>query len=99
MKRFLAYVTESLLGVVISTRKASMPSGYKLPDLFEALRYGEVPWYHRAFEAVIGYLGKSAKRAHPKRDARTGRSRLGLKPLFQLSVQQELKNCEQPAAA
>ena len=58
MKRFLAYVTESLLGVVISTRKASMPSGYKLPDLFEALRYGNGSWSRHAFEAMITYLGK-----------------------------------------
>ncbi len=99
IKRFLAYVAENLLEVVISTRKASMPSGYKLPDLFEALRDGDGPWYRRAFEAMIRYLGENAKRAHPKRDARTGRSRLGLKPMFQLPNQQELKDSEQPAAA
>ena len=99
-KRFLAHAAEHLLEVVISTRKASMPSAYDLPELFRALRYGEGPWYRRAFEAMIAYLGKNAKRAHPKRDDRTGRSRLGLKPLFQLSAQQGLKdNCEQPAAA
>ncbi len=99
IKRFLAHAAERLLEVVISTRKASMPSGYKLPDLFEALREGDGPWYRRALEAMIRYLGKNAKRAHPKRDARTGRSRLGLKPLFQLPEQQECKGCEQPAAA
>ena len=99
IKRFLAYVAGNLLEVVISTRKVSMPSGYKLPDLFEALRYGDGPWYRRAFEAMITYLGKNAKRAHPKRDARTGRSRLGLKPMFQLPNQQELKDSEQPAVA
>ena len=99
IKRFLAYVAGNLLEVVISTRKVSMPSGYKLPDLFEALRYGDGPWYRRAFEAMITYLGKNAKRAHPKRDARTGRSRLGLKPMFQLPNQQELKDTEQPTVA
>jgi len=100
IKRFLAHATEQLLEVVISTRKASMPSAYDLPELFRALRYGDGPWYRRAFEAMIAYLGKNAKRAHPKRDDRTGRSRLGLKPVFQLPGQQGLKdNCEQPAAA
>ena len=100
MKRFLAHATEQLLEVVISTRKASMPSAYELPELFRALRYGDGPWYRRAFEAMIAYLGKNAKRAHPKRDDRTGRSRLGLKSVFQLPDQQGLKdNCEQPAAA
>lgn len=99
LKRFLAHAAEHLLEVVISTRKASMPSGYKLPDLFEALRDGDGPWYRRAFEAMIAYLGRNAKRAHPKRDARTGRSRLGLKPMFQLPNQQELRDPEQPKAA
>ena len=100
MKRFLAHAAEHLLEVVISTRKASMPSAYNLPELFRALRYGDGPWYRRAFEAMILYLGKNAKRAHPKRDDRTGRSRLGLKPLFQISILKGLKdNCEQPTAA
>jgi hypothetical protein len=100
MKRFLAHATEQVLEVVSSTRKASMPSAYELPERFRALRYGDGPWYRRAFESMIAYLGKNAKRAHPKRDERTGRSRLGLKPVFQLPDQQGLEdNCEQPAAA
>jgi hypothetical protein len=100
MKRFLAHAAEDLLEVVISTRKASMPSAYDLPELFRALRGGDGPWYRRAFKAMIEYLGKNAKRAHPKRDDRTGRSRLGLKPIFQLPDQQALKDdCEQPVAA
>ena len=100
IKRFLAHTAEHLLEVVISTRKASMPSAYDLPELFRSLRYGDGPWYRQAFESMIEYLGKNAKRAHPKRDDRTGRSRLGLKPIFQLSGQTELQdNCQQPAAA
>jgi hypothetical protein len=100
LKRVLAPAAEYLLEVVISTRKASMPSAYDLPELFRALRYGAGPWYRRAFKAMIDYLGKNARRAHPERDARTGRSRLGLKPIFQLSEQQALiDNDEQPAAA
>ncbi len=99
MKRFLVHAAEHLLEVVISTRKASMPSGYKLPDLFEALRDGDGPRYRRAFEAMMAYLGKNAKRAHPKRDAQTGRARLGLNPMFQLPAQQEIDDGEQPAAA
>ena len=99
MKRFLAHAAEQLLEVVISTRKASMPSAYDLPELFRALRHGDGPWYRRAFESMIAYLGKNAKRAHPERDDRTGRSRLGLKPIFQLSGQKGLRNnCEQPSA-
>lgn len=100
IKRFLAHAAEHLLEVVISTRKASMPPAYALPELFRALRNGDGLWYRRAFEAMIAYLGKNAKRAHPKRDRRTGRSRLGLKPLFQVSIKKGLKdNGEQPVAA
>src|SRR2546426_5250805 len=73
LKRFLAHAAEHLLEVVISTRKASMPSAYDLPELFRALRHGDGPWYRRAFKVMIHYLGRNAKRAHPERDARTDR--------------------------
>ena len=100
IKRFLAHAAEHLLEVVISTRKASMPSAYDLPELFRALRYGDGPWYRRAFKAMIDSLGKNARRAHPERDARTGRARLGRKPIFQLSEQRAfIDNDKQPAAA
>src|SRR6266436_4906095 len=100
IKRFLAHAAEHLLEVVISTRKAAMPSSYALPQLFRSLRHGDGPWYRRAFNAMIRYLGINAKRAHPKRDARTGRSSLGLKPVFELSDHKAfMDNGEQPAAA
>src|SRR2546422_680674 len=100
IKRFLAHAAEHLLEVVISTRKAAMPSAYALPQLFRSLRYGDGPWYRRAFNAMIRYLGSNAKRAHPKRDARTGRSRLGLKPVFELYDHKAcMDNGEQPTAA
>jgi Transposase DDE domain len=90
LKRFLAHAAEHLLEVVISTRKAAMSSAYALPDVFRALRHGDGPWYRRAFSAMMCYLGRNAKRAHPKRDARMGRARLGLKSVFQLSEDQVL---------
>jgi hypothetical protein len=77
-----------------------MPSAYGLPELFKALRHGDGPWYRRAFESMVEYLGNNAKRAHPKRDARTGRARLGLKSIFQLTDQKAvIDNYEQPAVA
>jgi len=100
LKRFLAHAAEQLLEVVISTRKASMPSAYQLPELFRALRGGDGPWYRHAFEAMMAYLGTNAKRAHPKRDRRTGRSRLGLNPIFQIfALKGKHDGCEQPEAA
>ena len=85
LKRFVAHAAEHLLEVVVSTRKAAMTPAYVLPELFRALRYGAGLWYRRAFEAMIRYLGSNAKRAHPQRDARTGRSQLGLQPVFALT--------------
>jgi hypothetical protein len=100
LKRFLAHAAEYLLEVVISTPKAAMPSAYALPDLFRALRHGDGPGYRRAFSAMMRYLGRNAKRAHPKRDAQTGRTRLELKSVFQLSEDQvPIDSSEKPVAA
>jgi Transposase DDE domain len=100
LKRFLAHAAEHLLEVVISTRKAAMPPAYVLPELFRSLCQGDGPWYRRAFRAMIRYLGGNAKRAHPKRDARTGRAQLGLKPVFELSDHKAFRNTRgEPAAA
>jgi hypothetical protein len=85
---------------VISTQKASMPSAYALPELFRALRHGDGPWYRRAFNAMIRYLGRNAKRAHPQRDARTGRFVLGFKSIFELpNPQMVMDATEEPLAA
>lgn len=100
LKRFLAHATEHLLQVVMSTRKAAMSPAYVFPELFRALRHGDGPWFLRAFEALIRSLGANAKRAHPRRDERTGRARLGLKPIFELTDNTALTdNCEDRIAA
>jgi hypothetical protein len=85
LKRFLAHAAEHLLEVVISTRKAAMMPAYILPELFRSLRYGDGSWFRRVFKAMMRYLGNNAKRAHPQRDAQTGRARLGLKSIFELN--------------
>jgi hypothetical protein len=70
---------------VVATRKAAMTPASVVPELLRALRDGAGPWYRRAFEALRRDLGSNAKRAHPQRDARTGRSPLGRKPVFALT--------------
>lgn len=100
LKRFLAHAAEHLLEVVISTHKAAMSPAYGLPELFRSLCQGDGPWYRRAFRALIRYLGANAKRANPKRDARTGRTQLGLRPVFELSDHKALSNSSgEPVAA
>ena len=77
-----------------------MSPAYALPELFRSLRHGDGPWFRRAFDAMICYLGRNAKRAHPKRDARTGRAQLGLTPVFALSDHKALMdNRGEPVAA
>jgi hypothetical protein len=100
LKRFLAHAAEKLLEVVISTRKAAMSCAYTLSELFQSLRHGDGPWYRRTFKAMIVYLGDNAKRAHPKRDARTGRTALDLQPGFKVSDRKAIKGkTSQPMAA
>jgi len=99
IKRFLAHAAEHLLEVVISTRKAAMRPADILPALFRSLRPGDGPWYRRAFKAMIRSLGGNAPRAHPKRDARTGRAQLGRKPVFALSHQKALMDNGREAVA
>jgi hypothetical protein len=84
-KRFLAPAAEPLLEGVLSTRKAAMRSSSVFPEVLRSLRHGDGPWSRRAFKAMLRSLGRNAKRAHPKRAARTGRAQLGRKPVFELS--------------
>jgi ribosome-associated translation inhibitor RaiA len=47
------------------------------------LQHGDGAGLYAALEAAITYLARHAQRAHPKRDRHTGRSQLGLEPVFE----------------
>jgi hypothetical protein len=81
LKRFLAYMTQILAEVPMSTRKVAMCAGPVLGEIVQALKAGDVGRLYTALEAAITYLARHAQRAHPKRDRATGRSQLGLEPL------------------
>jgi hypothetical protein len=81
-KRFLAPMTQLLLAVPMSTRKVAMCAVHVLGRMVQALKTGDVAGLYAAIEAAIMYLACHAQRAHPKRDRHTGRSQLGLEPLF-----------------
>jgi len=83
LKRFLAHMTQLLVEVPMSTRKVAMCAMHVLGDLVEALKSGDVTGLYTALEAAITYLACHARRAHPARDRRTGRSQLGLEPFFE----------------
>ena len=66
----------------MSTRKVAMCAVHVLGDIVQALKTGDVARLYAALEAAITYLACHAQRAHPERDRQTGRSQLGLEPLF-----------------
>jgi len=81
IKRLLAHSTQLLKGVEISTRKVAMCAHHVLDDIFTVLATGRSRSLSRAFEVALDYLAVNAQRAHPKRDRRTGRLKLGFKPV------------------
>jgi len=82
LKRFLAHMTQLLLEVPMSTRKVAMCAVHVLGGIVQALKTGDVAGLYAAMEVAITYLAGHAQRAHPTRDRHTGRSQLGLEPLF-----------------
>ena len=82
LKRFLAYMTQLLAEVSMSTRKVAMCAVHILGGIVQALKTGDVAGLYAALEEAITYLACHARRAHPKRDRQTGRLQLGLAPLL-----------------
>jgi hypothetical protein len=82
LKRFLAHMTQLLLAVPMSTRKVAMCAVHVFGETVQALKTGDVAGLYDAREAAILSLARHAQRAHPTRDQHTGRSQLGLEPLF-----------------
>lgn len=82
LKRFLAHMTQLLAEVPMSTRKVAMCAVHVLGAIVQALQRGDVAGLYAALEQAVAYLACHAQRAHPKRDRQTGRSQLGLEPLF-----------------
>src|SRR2546428_5225305 len=82
LKRFLAHMTQLLVKVPMSTRKVAMCAVHVLGRIVEALKTGDVAGLYDPLEVAITYLACHGQRAHPTRDPHTGRSQLGLEPLF-----------------
>ena len=82
LKRFLAYMTQLLVEVPMSTRKVARCAVYVLGGIVQALKTGDVAGLYAALEEAITSLACHAQRAHPERDRQTGRLQLGLEPLL-----------------
>jgi hypothetical protein len=82
LKRYLAHATRRVTGVETSTRKTAMCAPHVLAEILQALVNRSHRGLLAAFERAVSYLAVNAKRAHPKRDRRTGRLQLGLAPVL-----------------
>jgi hypothetical protein len=81
LKRYCALMTQPLAHSPMSTHKVAMCFRHVMPPIFRCLLH-----CHRKLSAAVrhalDYLSRNATRAHPKRDAKTGRNKLGLLPLY-----------------
>src|SRR5438477_412409 len=70
LKRFLAYMTQLLAEVPISTRKVAMCAVHVLGAIVRALQSGDVARLYAALEEAVTYLACHAQRAHPEQIGR-----------------------------
>ena len=82
LKRLLAHTTQVVKGAEISTRKVAMCAHHVLGDIFAVLAAERSRGLRTALEAAVEYLAANARRAHPKRDRKTGRLQLGFQPVL-----------------
>jgi hypothetical protein len=75
--RYCAHVTERMTGVMISTRIVAKSIHHVLRAVLYDLMHHHRR-LHTSVKRAIEYLSSNAPRAHPDRDRRTGRQKLGL---------------------
>lgn len=82
LKRYLACCTQVVFHVDISTRKVAMCSIHVLTQIVKALVCSRKTGLGNAIAKALHYFKNNARRAHPKRDRRDGRLKIGLVPYF-----------------
>jgi hypothetical protein len=81
LKRYCAHLAQRLGQVPISTRKVAMCLHHVLSDIFRALMHSQRQ-VQKTIQRALHYLSLNAQRAHPKRDQRSGRLKLGLEHVY-----------------
>lgn len=81
LKRYCAHLAQRLGQVPISTRKVAMCLHHVLSDIFRALMHSQRQ-LQKTIQRALHYLSLNAQRAHPKRDQRSGRLKLGLEHVY-----------------
>ena len=78
LSRYMAHSTQLITQVEISTQRAAMCAVHFVAEIAHAVRSGSAPRLYQAVESAIRLLSINAKRTHPKRDRRKGRTSSGL---------------------
>lgn len=79
VKRFVAHAAEHALRVEISTQRVAVAARHYLDDILRCLLSGTRA-LAKVLSHVFAYLRENARRAHPKRDRKSGRLAAGLQP-------------------
>ena len=81
VKRYCAHMTQRIARIAISTRIIAKCIRHVLCDVLYNLMH-RPRCLQAGVERTIEYLSVNARRAHPKRDYRTGRGKLGLHHVY-----------------
>ncbi len=81
LKRYCAHMTQRLANVAMSTQIVAKCIHHVLGDVLHALIH-QPRRLNANVARAIEYLANNARRAHPKRDRRTGRLKLGLEHVY-----------------
>lgn len=81
LNRYMAHSTQLAAQVEISTQRAAMSAVHFVTALMQAINTKCNQRVERAVENAMRLLAVNARRAHPKRDRRTGRTSSGLLPI------------------
>ncbi len=81
LKRYCAHMTQRLANVAMSTQIVAKCIHHVLGDVLRALIH-QPRRLNANVARAIEYLANNARRAHPKRDRRTGRLKLGLEHVY-----------------
>lgn len=80
LKRFVCHAAQQLLGVDLSSMRAANSGRHFLDDVLLGLVSGRRSLQH-ALDRAFEFLDINARRAHPRRDRRSGRLASGLRPI------------------
>ena len=84
LKRYCAHMAQRFAHLPISTQRVAKCIQHVLRDIIHALMHCPIE-LNKVITLALEYLSKNAQRAHPKRDALSGRSKLGLVPVYEVA--------------